>query len=400
MTLSLRSKGDRWNESEDSIDPITLRSVRRYTNRGLFNTTPTYHTNIAFTSDGKEFVFARGSEEGQSAVFKASVESGEITQLIDPVDGIGHWASIQVKMRSRYGDGKGISGPAMCLAPKSKWLAYYVGRSLRLVHLDTLEEKVLIEDLGIEWMAGVISINPSETHCIVPLKPAHPDYVAGREQRCHYNQAFTEGGMRMRLLEFSFEDGTSRIVYEEEGMGCAHCPHSPVDDDLVIIDRDFPGETPREITRNWILHLPTGQKTELRPQNRHRFQTHTAWTPDGKRIVYHGRAYGGGWFIGAMERDGTVIREWAFPQDYYGHVSVAPDRPAIVLDGNLTEGQLLWLYYDQEQPRVEIIAGHHTDWKGCPGQLPHPHPHTDPTCSRILFNVCRIDRTDVQTVEL
>ena len=50
--------------------------------------------------------------------------------------------------------------------------------------------------------------------------------------------------------------------------------------------------------------------------------------------------------------------------------------------------------------RVEIIARPGTQWKGCPGQLPHPHPQSDPTGRWVSFSACRDGRTDVFTVEI
>src|SRR5213595_1495724 len=44
-------------------------------------------------------------------------------------------------------------------------------------------------------------------------------------------------------------------------------------------------------------------------------------------------------------------------------------RPAIILDGNLSDDLLVWLYFDQPQPRVEVIARHGTDWGALPGQF-------------------------------
>ena len=64
------NKGQTWNESETYRDACTLRPVRRLTRTGLYNQTPTYHTNTAFTSDGEFLVFA-SARHGGSALFKA-----------------------------------------------------------------------------------------------------------------------------------------------------------------------------------------------------------------------------------------------------------------------------------------------------------------------------------------
>jgi hypothetical protein len=402
---ALRSKGDCWNESETYKDPMTLRMVRRYTSTGLFNTTPTYHTNTAFTEDGEFLVFARG-HEGRSAGFKACLTTGEIMQLIDPVEGVGHWSTIQASPPSRYADGKGISGTVICVAPKKRRLVFHAGRSIRAVHLDSLEEQTLVEDIGPEWMAGVISIDPTETKVIYPLKPSHPDIAAGRPPAKDYMKCFAEGGMRTRLMEVPLMGGNPRIAHEEEGPGCAHCPHNPEDGDLVLIDRDlaprfWAGSDNAKTTRCWIVRLSNHELTELRPMNERRFQVHAAWSWNGQHVIYHGPSVSGGYYMGAIGTDGEIMREWDFTKAAsYGHVSAASDRLAIILDGNLTVDLLLWLYYDSKSPRVEIIARHGTDWRGCPGQLPHPHPQSDPTGRWISFNACHDSRTDVFAVAI
>jgi hypothetical protein len=86
--------------------------------------------------------------------------------------------------------------------------------------------------------------------------------------------------------------------------------------------------------------------------------------------------------------------------DHYGHVSSMAGRKAIILDGNLSNNLLLWLYYDEERPRVEVIAAHDTDWGYPPGQFSHPHPLSDPTGTWISFNKSEKGRTDVYVVRV
>jgi len=401
----LRRKGDSWNESETFQDAWTLRTVRRLTSTGLFNTTPTYHTSTTFTHDGERLVFARG-HHGRSAVFAADIRSGQITQLIDSIEGVGNWSTVQANEKSQYADGRGISGPLMCLAPRSRWLLYHAGRSVRAVHLDSLDERVLVEDIGPEWMAGVLSVDPDERHALYPIKPAHPDVAAGREMSTGYMEHFADGGMLTRLVQVPLAGGTAEEVHEDIGAGCSHCPHCPTDGDLVLIDRDFApkfwaGSDNCQTTRCWILRLSTGELTELRPRNAKRFQVHSAWTWDGQAVVYHGPARDGGHYIGVAGRDGQVIQEWAFPEArHYGHVSAAAGREGVILDGNLSPDLLLWLDYASARPRVEVIARHGTHWRGTPGQLPHPHPHADRTGRSICWNACADGRTDVFVVEV
>ena len=69
-------KGRTWNESTVYRDPWTLRQVRRVTQVGLYNQTPTYHTNTAFSADGEFLIFA-SARMGGSALFCCHVPTGD-----------------------------------------------------------------------------------------------------------------------------------------------------------------------------------------------------------------------------------------------------------------------------------------------------------------------------------
>ncbi len=60
-------KGESWNESEVYRDSWTLRRVRRVTTAGLYNQTPTYHTNVAFSADGEFLVFGSARAGGSTS---------------------------------------------------------------------------------------------------------------------------------------------------------------------------------------------------------------------------------------------------------------------------------------------------------------------------------------------
>lgn len=396
-------KGETWNESEVHRDAMTLRRVRRVTTQGLYNQTPTYHTNIGFTADGEFLVFASG-RGGQSAIMRCHVPSGDITQLIDPVIGTGNYSSLHKRSGSGQGDGMGVTGH-MCIAPRSGWAVYTVARALRAVHVETLQERTLIADIGAEWVEGTPSVDPEERYAILPVMSAHPEILAGERPTQTYMAHFREGGMQMRLLQVPLSGGPAEVVYAEEGIGCAHSPHCPTDSELLLIDRDFPprfwGGSDGKTNRIWTLRLSTGALTELPSQDPATFQVHSAWTWDGQHVIYHGRSAVSGYYIGVADRDGQTVREYAFrAAPFYGHVSAMAGRPAIILDGNLTDDLLLWLYYDQAQPRVEVIARHGTNWGAMTGQYSHPHPLSDPTGSWISFNAAQGGRSDVYLVQV
>lgn len=396
-------KGEGWNESETYRDPWTLRRVRRVTTAGLYNQTPTYHTNVGFSADGEFLVFG-SAREGASAVFRCHVPTGDITQLIDPLPGVGGWGEV-ARGGSGLGNGLGVTG-TICLAPRGRWAVFIAARALRAVQIETLEERTLIADIGADSVSGMPSIDPEETHVILPVMLAHPEFVAGRRPTRSYMECFAEpGSQHLRLLRVPLAGGETETAYEEAGISSGHCPHCPTDPDLLLVDRDLPPRywagSDGRTNRIWTLRLSTGELTELPPRDRARFQVHSAWTYDGEQVLYHGRSAEGGHYIGVTDPHGRTLREYGFRgAPHYGHVSAMAGRPAIILDGNLSTDMLLWLYYDREQPRVEVIARHGTDWGALPGQYSHPHPLSDPTGRWISFNAAHRGRSDVFIVEV
>jgi hypothetical protein len=248
-------------------------------------------------------------------------------------------------------------------------------------------------------------VDPGERHVILPLMSAHPQLMRGERPRQDYRACFADGGMRFRMVQVPLEGGEATTVYEEEGMGSAHCPHSPTDPNLVLIDRDlapnFFGGSDGKTNRIWILNLASGQLTELPPRDEQKFQVHSAWAWDGQAVVYHGGSARGGTYFGAVDLQGRTIQEYRFHDSkYYGHVSAMAGRPAIIMDGNISPDMLLWLYYDSDKPRLEVIARHATNWSAMHHQYPHPHAQSDPTGRYICFNAGMQGRTDVFVVEV
>ena len=86
-------------------------------------------------------------------------------------------------------------------------------------------------------------------------------------------------------------------------------------------------------------------------------------------MLYHGRnRREGGWILGVCSPGGEVLREYDMPDaPHYGHVSAMQGKEALLLDGNVSDNLLTWLYFDGELPRVEVIAAHNTEWGSLPG---------------------------------
>lgn len=396
-------KGSTWNEARTYRDAVTLRTVRQVTTQGFYNQTSNYHTLSGFTLDG-EWLVLSSARENQSLLLRCHTKTGDLTALIEPLGSIGGYAEVY---RGSYKlGGWGVDG-ALCIAPRSQWVTYIVGRSLRAVQLQTLEERTLIADIGAEWVMGRPSVSPDETHVLLPVIPAHPDVLAGRDISLPYKDYFARhGGLKMRLVSVPLAGGAYRVVYQADDVACGHATFCPADSDLVLFDQDRVAKKSREAVgepnRLWTLRLTTGELREMCPRDASRWQSHSVWSSSGEWVYYQGPSAAGGEYIGVMTPDGEIVQEYHFPDavTHQGHVAAMAQRPAIILDGHLTTDLLLWLDHTNSQPRVEVIARHSSQWGSLPGQLAHPHPQCDPTGRYISFNAAHDGRADVFVVEI
>jgi hypothetical protein len=403
-------KGSIWNESTVYQDAITLRNVRKITNYGQYNYTPGYHTNISFTQDGKYLIFNTG-RLGTSAVCKCEVETGDITCLIEPIAGVGPRNELEEINRSYLGNGKGVSN--VRLDPTGNIVVYTVECSLRSVDINTLEEKILIEDIGYENnFVGACSTIDKQGNLIYATCSAHPQLIKGEFITKSYHSLMCDN-IKVKYYRMPITGGKPELIYEpKDGLATSHPQICPNDDDLLLINRERGHEGPQpDFTRTWTYRISTGELNPINSNDKRKFHIHTTWAWDGESILYHGPSHNGGWYVGISSKTGEIIKEFCFKDsDYYGHVGADPNRKAIVLDGNLTNDLIVWLYYDGDMPRVEIIAKHDTDYLTMPGQYGHPHPAFDPTGRWMAFNAskrtavlkddARRARSDIYIVEI
>jgi hypothetical protein len=287
-----------------------------------------------------------------------------------------------------------------------------VGRSLRVHHLHTFEERVLIQDLGREYRFGNPIGRVDGKKVIVTRVPAHPDLAAGAARPGRpYRQALVEtwGGMPTTYLEVDIATGAVAEVFHEQVLGSHHVQPCPADPDVWLIDRDAPpdfwaGGDGRRSTRAWLLNIRTQELTELAPLDEFGFQVHTNWNVRGDRVIYHGPSSRGGQYVGAVDRSGEVLWERWFPAPFYGHVSTHTQADAIVTDGLLTSDLVTAIHYEDRDasgvPRIEVLARHGTQWGAPPGQFSHPHPHMSPDGRWLSYNRSEHGRTDVYVVRV
>ena len=400
--MSIKRIGETWNESEQRKDIVTGRTIRRLSTQGRINQTPTYHTNSGFSADGRYLVFV-SVRDGCTYVLRAEVESGELC-VVWQAKGIGDRNYIHrgMGLTGPDVDGRGISGNRLCIAPRSQYAVFTCERSLYAVDLHTFEARTLIEDIGREWIFGAPCVSPNEEYVAITVSSAHPDLVVGRSPQRHYRD-FPDH--KLCIVRFPLKkSGRMEILYERQPAQSAHSAYCPTDDNLLYFDLDLPprywgggdGKTPRI----WLLDLRQGKVRPLKDSYPGPFQTHQAWLWDGSAMGYHGSLPNGGVYIGITAVDGQMLWEHEFPQArFYGHLTPDAKRPALILDGDFTKDRLQWLYYDRQEPRLEPICCHDTEWGSLPGQYSHPHPLTEASGRWVSYTAAKNGRSDVYVVE-
>jgi hypothetical protein len=406
----MTKKGDTWNESTAYRDLFSLRTVRKVTAGGSYNYHPAYHTLTAWSADGKRCIFKSG-RKNHSTIFVCDVATGDMTQLLDWQEGWGVDASWAPDDRPF-----GIGG--ICLDAHSGWV-YYVQHNtgttaLKAVHIDSLQERTLSEGIAgyafgqptvsgdSQWVALPSNIIPAQMRNVDSYKPLSIGQV---------HEIFaSEGGSRMQLVRFpTHGDPVPEVVYDEADCRGNHLQYSPVDANILHTDRDF---APRfwagsDQVRNrvWLWHIDTQRLVEQPSLSGRTFQVHSVWTFDGQEVLYHcppSRTDPGGYVIGVNDLEGNNVAEYhSSAWTHYGHVGAVAGHKAIMIDGNITDDLILWLYYDDPStPRIEVICRHGTNWGGHEWQYPHPHPQCAPTGDRILYNAASRGRSDVFIVEV
>ncbi|MEI7833930.1 MAG: hypothetical protein WCJ56_12140 [bacterium] len=410
-----------FNESRAFSDDVTGRPSRQLTVSGLYNQTPTYHLNTAFTADSRYLVFAT-AREGGSAIVKAEMSTGELTVLA-VTDGIGAGSALQgfAGPWCAGSAGGGHNGNGMAVLQASNMVASVLGRSLRVYDLDTGAERILIGDVGAAYRFGNPVGSIDGRHIFVTRAPEHPDLVAGmpRAERGYFAACTaTFGGMPTDYLKVDISTGAVEVIFHEDVYGNNHIQPCPADPELLLIDRDAPplfahGSDGGKTTLCWTLDTRTNALTEIAPRDENGFQIHTNWDRTGTRIYYHGRSAregnpiftpNGGHYIGVADRSGATLWEGWFPVFNYGHVSTHTQADAIITDGLLTPDMVTAIHYTDLDatgtPRIEILARHNTLWDSVIGQYAHPHCHMSPDGRWLSYNRGEKGRTNLCVVQV
>jgi hypothetical protein len=378
-TLESLTPGTKFNESVELRDTLSGRPLRQLTVGRFINQQPTYHLNACFTADSRFMVLSTQLNDGNTALLRAEVETGELTVL-------------DTLLRK---NGERFNGNNVSTVQAAGLAAANTGSRVRLYDLQTLEGRVLFEapEPGYGFGHPIGSIDGQKLF-IPRLSPARDIDGVMVKPATH--------------LEIDIATGAVRELWAEDRAQCNHVVPCPTDPDLLIIDRDWPprlssGGDNGKTSRVWILNIRTGKLTEIRPKDPNRFQIHSNWSADGQYVYYQGVSgvhdpkAPKGHYIGAADRDGKVVWEGHFPQYFYGHMASHPRENVMIVDGLMTPDLLLALHWQQLDamgaPRVEVLGRHGSSW--ATGQQSHPHPHVSRDGRWLSYNRGVGNRADV-----
>jgi hypothetical protein len=333
-------------------------------------------------------VFASWNSNGQSALIKANVVTGDLTVVAVVAAGeTGHF-----------------NGNNICMIPASEKAAAVRGGKVYVYDLNTLEEKLLMSaETGFSFGHPTGSADGKKVYV-----NKMPKYTQGKDDPY---QADT-------TVYYSVDIATGRATeFFRDSSRSNHTVVCPSDPDLLLLDRDFPpkygsGSDNGKTSRVWLLNIKTGKLTEIRPNDKNRFQIHSNWSFDGKYVYYHGISQvpspQGGFkykphFIGVADRSGKIIWEKVFPNFNYGHICSHTTKHAIITDGLIFSKlitEINWTKRDaQEVPEINILGAHNSGDHNL-GQYAHPHCLMSPDGKLLTYNRGNRSRSDVYILSL
>lgn len=313
-----------------------------------------------------------GNDGGAEQAFRLDLDHDTTTQLTSAIGRHQNWSPY---IRS---DVLGIRPQFVCWSqPDWQHALYWEDNRLRWVNVDTCGDGTLF-DLP-------ASRAPSVPHCSDGgwvawgyLRPSHQD-------RLQQGAAVTD-------------------LEQDLSHGCGLCVYDLATHELVLdLETPFwPNHVAASPDHRWILYCHEGAWSDqrmylyyvardasrpLRPQHDGARIGHEFWI-DPTTVGYHGDGDGRG-FFGTIDVETGERIERPSPHGaggHYGHYHVAPDRRAIVTDGEVTPDAISIAPLDDGELDFRPICRH--NWARDQDQRHHPHPHWHRSGRYITFTGC------------
>ncbi len=353
-------------EIKEYKDAKTGARVKRLTGDGSENVHP-YFTSASFVGDGAERVIFTSDRSGRFQHYLLEIGKGRLVQLTD---------------------GEKLRPNMLCLAPGGR-LFYFDGGELRMVVVDTLEDRALYR-------------SPGDTEPQLPTCTADGKFVAfvNRQKR----ESSTETGRIYSTMPETYYQHPSCVVMRvnaDSGEAVAawgepewisHVLIHPTRPNLILFCHEG-GNCVRQ--RMWTVDLNetlARQAKPLYPQRPGEFCVHEYFTRSGDVGFQSASDVDGGReeYNSFIRPDGTWIRQFLLPGPRPGHVQSNSDSSLIIGDGGYRtpkdrDGNSYMALMTHRGGREEVrrLCQHNTSWKT---QWSHPHAVFSADDRWVVFN--------------
>jgi oligogalacturonide lyase len=386
------------SEMRTFTDERTGRTIKQLTSTG--NNVHMYFTENSFVNGKNEIVFQSDRASGKDraphqdpeySIFRMDLDTGVVEQISDDI----------------------VKSPhAVTKTPDGQLIAYSTGNQVKVLNLETGENRVVYEEHGNFEIASVPSIAANRRYVAFCRNEVSDDPI-------HYHGA-NYAGFKERF--YAIKDGRITLAYID-GSGwfdvfkdthqVGHFQFSPVDPTLGMFCHEGPWNLVTQ--RIWFLDFIS---REVRPCFRQAEQDsigHEFWTQDGN-LFFDNRGPGHDGtitshrtqavvtdvavnentmtpFVGLVDPQGNLVRRLDMPF-YCNHYHANPDNTLLVGDD---VDNLVLIDIAGQQATQQVLATHKTSWHT---QSSHCHPTWDWDGSRILYASDHGGRVQLYLLEL
>ncbi|MDF2962268.1 MAG: hypothetical protein K0S39_4003 [Paenibacillus sp.] len=336
-----------------------------------------YFTSSSFTLDNKQVLYISADLQGNPNIFKLSLESGEAVQLTDNREGI---LKSYVYYEGKPYRGLGKASPSY--NPHTEQLLYLQGNEVRLLHITTLEERVIFE-LPSGSMTGFTHLSADGKYACVPYISSDAFDVGEGNPFSLIREKVKAEQIESRMLVIDTETGKGEILFSQVGW-ITHVQFHPTDYRKILYNHEG-GMVEQRI---WLYDH--GQIHKVRDQSgasTDLWICHEMWLRDGDGILYHGSkgvpndpSMGIGRqghsvsFIGYQPGSDERV-ELEFPQHMvdYGHFTSSNDHHVLVTDGIIDSRSIHLCHAGWTDRKLtwERLCLHNSSFSV---QDVHPHP--------------------------
>lgn len=366
----------------ERIDPVTHRRVRQLTSHpGSHH--HLYFTSNSFSEDNESIMFISNCDQN-SNIFKISLLDGEAQQLTDNQDGY---------LKSYvYYDGnlfRGLGKASVSYNPGTNQVLYIVGREVRILDVDSLEEEV-ISVLPKDVMTGFTHLSSDGKYACVPYVTADAFDVGGGNQMQHIKNKIHSQKIESRVLLVNTGTRESDVLFSHVGW-ITHVQFHPNSYEEILFNHEG-GSVDQRIWlyRSGGIEKVRDESMETEPI----WICHEVWSQDGNDIIYHGTkgtsgnsAQGLRSFVGRYNTQANRYIEVFYPPEmtHYGHFTLGQEIGSLLTDGVIDNRLLHSVDVDWTEQSLSWTSLCHHDSSFCIQDV-HPHPIFNHEDSQVLFS--------------